>query len=466
MGMNKSRNSATIWRTFYKRNSYYHKDLEFLAKHLIPADASVLEIGCRGGEIINSLPNKVKVGVEWDTNLLALAKTRSNKDTFIHLTEMKRRLKGKTFDYILISHAFSQIPDVQKFIEILKNFSHSDTRIIVVHFNFLWKPILDLSESLGLKLPSDKEPNWLTGTDTDNLLSLESFEKIGSGSRFLFPFYLPFLSKFINRIFCQLPGINSLCLTHYSIYRSYPSAKDYSVSIVIPARNEAGNIPGILTKIPPLGTKTEVVFVEGGSKDNTWEAIKKEIKNYRGNLSAQAFRQGSPKGKGEAVRVGFSKAENELLIILDADLTVGPEELIKFYNAVSLGKGELINGTRLVYPMEKQAMRILNYFANKFFSVVFSFLLGQRIRDTLCGTKAILSKNYQKIVKNRHLFGNFDPFGDFDLIFGSAKLNLKIIDIPIRYKERTYGETNISRFTHGLLLLKMVAFAAKKLKFV
>ncbi len=464
--MNKTRNSASIWQRFYKRNSYYHKDLEFLAKHLIPSDVSVLEIGCRGGEIISCLPNKVKVGVDWDDSLLALARKRSKKGTFIPLTEMKRRLKGKTFDYILISHAFSYIADVQKFIELLRDFSHSDTRIIVVYFNFLWKPVLDLSENLGLKLPSYKEPNWLTGTDTDNLLSLESFEKIGPGSRFLFPFYFPLISEFINRVICQLPGINSLCLTHYSIYRPTPTAKDYSVSIVIPARNEAGNIQGILEKIPTLGTKTEVVFVEGGSKDNTWETIKKEVEDYRGELSIQAFRQGSPKGKGNAVRVGFSRAKNELLMILDADLTVGPDELVKFYEAASLGKGEFIIGSRLVYPMEKQAMRILNYFGNKFFSVAFSFLLGQRIKDTLCGTKVILSRNYQKIVKNRHLFGDFDPFGDFDLIFGSAKLNLKIIEIPIRYKERTYGKTNISRFAHGLLLLKMVAFAAKKLKFV
>jgi glycosyltransferase involved in cell wall biosynthesis len=174
--------------------------------------------------------------------------------------------------------------------------------------------------------------------------------------------------------------------------------------------------------------------------------------------------QEQPKGKVEAVRLGFEAACGEILMILDADLTVAPEELTKFYRAIVERKGELINGTRLVYPMEHQAMRFLNIVGNKVFSVLFSWILEQRVTDTLCGTKVLRRSDYERIKANRSYFGDFDPFGDFDLLFGAAKLSMKITELPIRYRERTYGTTKISRFRHGLLLLRMSAVAIRKLK--
>ena len=224
-------------------------------------------------------------------------------------------------------------------------------------------------------------------------------------------------------------------------------------------------MPRVIKKIPNMSRFTEVIFVEGHSKDKTYEAIQEEIEKYNGPYKIFLFKQ-KGKGKGDAVRLGFSKAKNELLMILDADLTVEPKELPKFYDAVAQGKGNLVMGSGLVYPMEDQAMRDLNYLGNKFFSWAFSYLLGQKIKDTLCGTKVITKTHYKKIEKNRKVFGDFDPFGDYDLIFGAARLNLKITEVPIRYKERTYGTTNISRFKHGLLLFKMLFFAARKIKFV
>jgi glycosyltransferase involved in cell wall biosynthesis len=214
-----------------------------------------------------------------------------------------------------------------------------------------------------------------------------------------------------------------------------------------------------------MGKKMEVIFVEGHSKDKTFEVIKEEIANYKGAYKLKLYKQ-LGKGKGDAVRLGFSKAKNDLLMILDADLTVDPKELPKFYNAFIAGKGDLIMGSRLIYPMEKLATRSLNVLGNRFFSWAFTFLLDQKVKDTLCGTKVLSKLDYEKISKNRSIFGDFDPFGDYDLIFGAAKLNLRIVEIPIRYKERVYGQTNISRFSQGWLLFKMVYFAAKNLKFI
>jgi glycosyltransferase involved in cell wall biosynthesis len=171
------------------------------------------------------------------------------------------------------------------------------------------------------------------------------------------------------------------------------------------------------------------------------------------------------KGKGNAVREAFEKSTGDILMILDADLTTPPEDMPKFYDAICSKRGEFINGCRLVYPMERQAMRFLNLLANKFFGLFFTYLLGQKVKDTLCGTKVVLKSDYNKIKNNRKYFGEFDPFGDFDLLFGAAKLNLKIAEIPVRYKEREYGSTQISRFSHGWLLIKMSLFAAKKIKF-
>jgi len=459
-----SNKTVNDWEKYYRLNNYYHNNLQRFVSHLIPEPASVLEVGSNGGELLRSLPNKKKVGVVMDNSFLRITRKKCPKIDFFSINDLSK-LHGKKFDYILVNHVLSEIKDVQSFIEKLKLFMNQDTRIVVFSFNYLWKPVLSFGEIIGLKRPQKFEPNWLSEGDIDNLFNLDLFEKVKSGRKFLIPYNIPYISHIVNRYFSPLPVINSFSFIQYAIYRPIKSKKDYSVSIIIPERNEAGHIRGILKSLPKFRKRTEVIFVEGHSKDNTYEVIKEEIKKYKGPLTAKLFKQ-KGKGKGDAVRLGFSKARNELLMILDGDLTVGPEELPKFYRAASYGQGDLIMGSRLVYPMEKQAMRTLNILGNKFFSLAFTFLLDQKIKDTLCGTKVLLRKDYEMIVKNRKIFGDFDPFGDYDLIFGSAKLNLKILEIPIRYKQRVYGTTNISRFTHGWLLLKMVYFAAKNLKFV
>lgn len=373
-------------------------------------------------------------------------------------------ISGK-FDYLLLPNSLSYVEDAQNFLRGLKKNCYPTSRIIVVYFNFFWKPILDLATFAGLRKQDPKEPNWFTKQDITNLFYLEGFDEVKHGKRLLLPMHLGFFSNFVNSFLAQLPIINNFCISTYQIFRPIPPQKEYSVSIIIPARNEEGNIKGILKKIPRIGKSVEVIFVEGHSKDKTYQVIKREIANYKGSTKSSVYKQKGV-GKANAVQLGFRKAINDILVVLDADLAVNPKDLSKFYRVLADGYGEVANGSRLVYPMKKQAMRTLNYIGNKIFSSIFTFLLGQPIKDTLCGTKVLFRKHYAKIAQNRDTLGNFDPFGDFDLLFGATILNLKIIEVPVRYRERSYGKTNISRFIHGWLLLKMAIIAARKIKFV
>ena len=216
-------------------------------------------------------------------------------------------------------------------------------------------------------------------------------------------------------------------------------------------------------RLPRFCQDIEIIFVEGHSQDGTFEEAERVAKEYGESWDIKVFRQDGL-GKADAVYKGFDNARGDVLMILDADLTVPPEQLDKFWAVISTGLGEYVQGTRLIYPIENEAMRFLNLIANWCFSIIFSWLLNQRYTDTLCGTKVLRKEDYERLKQNRSYFGNFDPFGDFDLIFGAAKLNLKTIEIPIRYAARQYGETQISRFRHGWILLKMVVFAYRKLK--
>lgn len=454
-------------RVYYQqKNRYYHQAIKSLCVFFVQKNASVLQIGSGTGDLLASLQPKLGIGIDISSEMIKLAQKRHKKLLFKEMDAENLRLKQK-FDYIILSDFIGHAGDVQTVFEKVKTHSHSDTRIIITYYNFLWEPLVILAEKIGLKMPNPTQ-NWLSLHDIQNLLNLADLEVIKKGNSLLLPFYIPFLSKLLNQYVARLPFFQQLCLVQYVVARVKPVVvkKDFKVSVIIPARNEAGNIEDAVKRTPRLGKWDELIFVEGNSTDNTKQEIERVIKKYQHKRELVLVNQGKGRGKGDAVRKGFAKARGDILMILDADLTMPPEDLPKYFHLITAGIGEFVMGSRLVYPMENQAMRFLNILGNKFFSLAFSFLLDQQIKDTLCGTKVLFKKHYLQIVKNRSYFGEFDPFGDFDLIFGAAKLNLKIIEVPIRYRARTYGETNISRFKHGFLLLKMVLFASRKIKFI
>ncbi|MFC2142486.1 glycosyltransferase [Acidobacteriota bacterium] len=452
------------WRA---RNRYYYSQLEKLLQFIIPPQSSVLQIGCGTGDLLAKLNPSHGVGIDFSHEMITRAK-KKHPDLSFKQDDAEDLDLTEKFDYIILSDIIGHLYDVFQAFHELHKVSRTESRIIITHYNYLWEPILKLSEKLRFKMKEGHQ-NWLSLPDIENLLLVNGFEIIRSDNRLLFPKYIPLFSTLINKYIAKLPLIRKLCLVQYVVARPTDSKftesiEKYSCSVVVPCRNEKGNIEDAVLRTPKMGEKQEIIFVDGASTDGTIEEIERVIAKYGVEKDIKLIHQGGGKGKGDAVRKGFADAQGDILMILDSDLTVPPEDLPKFYKALAANHGEFINGTRLVYPMEKQAMRTLNVIGNKIFSWIFTWLLGQRIKDTLCGTKVLFRKDYLRIAAGRHFFGDFDPFGDFDLLFGAAKLNLKIVEIPIRYRARVYGDIKIDRFRHGWLLLKMCTVALKKIK--
>ncbi|MFC1813989.1 glycosyltransferase [Thermodesulfobacteriota bacterium] len=449
-------------------SAFYHRLLEKYYQFFIPSGLRVLEMGCGHGDLLASLKPSVGVGVDFSGEAIRRASTKHPDLDFVQ-ADAHDFMLNKKFDVIILSDLVNDLWDVQTVFENLHPLCHPKTRLILNFYNNLWRIPLSIVKRLGMGA-FVLEQNWFSPHDVFNLLELSGFDIIKRTPAILFPLRIPLVAGFSNRFLTNIIPFCWFALTNFVIARPAPNriqaaaSEAPSVSVIVPARNEAGNIRNILKRLPELGKNTEVVFVEGHSSDSTFETIEETIKKMPEN-NCRLFRQPG-KGKGDAVRLGFEKAEGDILIILDADMTVPPEDLPRFIDALVSRKGEFINGVRLVYPMEDSAMRFLNILGNKFFSLAFSWLLGQPVKDTLCGTKALWKKDYDMIAANRDYFGDFDPFGDFDLLFGAAKLNLKIAEMPIRYRFRTYGTTNISRWRHGFMLLRMVVFAARRIKFI
>ena len=377
-----------------------------------------------------------------------------------------KKAQQPTPDYLLLNGTIHYERDIQGMLDQLRELLEGSERVLFVYYSMLWKPLARFASKIGLRSRTP-EQNWIAHEDLGNFCYLAGLEIIRRDLKLLCPVPIPFLANFLNRYLAPLPFFRLFTMLNVVIARPLKSRLEArpSVSVIVPARNESGNIDDILVRCPVMGPQDEIIFVEGNSTDDTWERIQQAERSYKG-AHRLVLAQQKGKGKGDAVRQGFELATKDILMVLDADLTTPPEELPKFYSAIAGNKAEFVNGSRLVYPMEKNAMRFFNIVANKFFAAAFSFVLGQRLKDTLCGTKVLSRAHYKRLAATREFFGDFDPFGDFDLLFGAARMGLKIVEIPVHYHERTYGTTNIQRWRHGWILLRMLIFAARRMKFL
>lgn len=455
--------SRRKWR---ERNAFFHaEDLRYL-RFLIPPGSRVLEVGCGTGDLLAALEPSRGVGLDISPRMVEEAKAGHPSLEFVvgdaEDPAVLQAIEG-TFDVILVVDSIGQMDDCQAFLASLHRLCHRDTRVIIGYFSHLWWPVLKLAEVTGQRAPVP-QVNALSVADVKGLAELSDFELVKSETRLLCPARLLGLGRLINRFVAPFPIIRNLALRHYTVCRSLRQANPgyTSATVVVPARNEKGNIEAAVLRTPRFCDDLEIIFVEGHSRDGTWEEIERVQKAYP-QYDIKIMRQPG-KGKADAVFHAFDQARGDVMMILDADLTMPPEQLPKYWEAISSGKAEFVNGSRLVYPMEDEAMRFLNLIANKSFSIIFTWLLNQRFTDTLCGTKVISRDDYARLKAGRAYFGDFDPFGDFDLLFGASKLNLKVLEIPIRYANRSYGETQISRFRHGVMLLRMVMFAFLRIK--
>ncbi len=455
--------------TWINRNNYYYDLVSRLLRFLVEPQKKVLSVRCDTGVLLAAVSPRKAKGIDICTEIIQIAQERNPTFDFaVGFPDTEQFLQffgeDENFDYILFNDIGDTVDVLQAF-QNLKPLCRRRTRLLVTTYNRLWEPLVTFAEWLGMKVPRI-EQNWLATSDIRNLMKLAEFEVLETHRIVLFPKYVPLLSTFLNRFCARLPLLNRLCMTQVVVARLLPppvSKKDLSVSVIIPCKNEKGNVEAAVRRIPPLGRETEIIFCDDQSSDGTTD----EIMRVRASYPHKDIRLEKGPGicKSKNVWTGFDAASCDILMILDADLTTMPEQLAYFLEVIASGQAEFVNGSRLVYPVPKGAMNSTNMLGNKFFSVAFTYLLGQRVKDTLCGTKVLWRSDWQRIRPMLGSWGIDDRWGDYELLFGAAKLNLKILDLPVHYQERIYGTTKMTKvFRNGLVMLKMCWHGFLKLK--
>lgn len=456
---------------YFRRNRLYHDQIVQACRPFLNEDSRVLELGCSTGDSLAALSPRMGVGIDISPQSIAIARQQHPAYTWlcadVEALPDHEALR-QPFDVIVIEDLLGYLDDIQGFFEQLRPLMHAHTRLIIGTWNWIWRPVLSLGERLGAKAPDFAiRENWISASAIRNLLTLTHFQTLETRPGILFPYHLPPISGFINSL-SYAPLIQRLPLLHVVVARPLPvpEARPYSVSVIIPTRNEKGNIADLVTRTPMMGSHTELLFIDGNSTDGTIEEIQHWIaarpdRAMRFMAQDEASDDLTPpnlmlkKGKGDAVRKAFAAASGDILMILDSDISVPPEDLTRFYSVLATHTADFANGTRFLYEQQEGAMPTLNRLGNVAFTLYFSWLFGQKITDTLCGTKVLFRHDYETIARNRAHFGNFDPFGDFDLLFGAAWQGHRLLDVPIRYQARVYGESKVRVGTHGPLLGRM-----------
>jgi|SRR3989339_458113 len=447
------------------KNSYYHNTIEYLLKDMVLEESKVLFFNCSNGDLLCNVKPEYGAGVSISPRMAEKAKDKHPEKNlhFLCLDIEENEIGEKTkFDYIVLNGTLGELADIQNVLKRISEYCNPDTRIIILQYNPIWEMVLKIGEKLKLKMP-EKISNWLSAEDIENFLTITGYQVIRRDFYMLFPKRIPVLSFVLNRLAAKLPVINRFDLMQIVVARLLAppeNQKDLTASVVITCRDEKENIEPLVQRIPDMGKHTEIIFVEGHSTDGTREEIQRVIKKYPEKDIVLLVQDGF--GQKDAIIKGFDTAKGDFIMLLEADLTTPPEEIKKLWNVYENGYGEYVNGSRLIYRMEKDSMPLINILGNRFFGNIFTAMLGQRFTDTLCGFKAVSKKNYIKIKKVMKLWGDFDPFGDFELIFGAVKNNLKISEVPVKYKPRIYGETKTKPFKHGWQLMRITWLAFKR----
>lgn len=445
-----------------KRNRYYYDRIKRMLRFIIEPNKRVLEVRCQVGDLLASVEPCYGVGVEISQKLVDVARHNYPNLNFVCANPEELAL-GEKFDYVIVGHIFDTVDILGALNQVMAHCTQS-TRIVIINYNQVWEPVLELASSLGARSPY-VEPNWVSAEDVNQFLVLSGFTPLRTHQILLFPKYIPLISGLFNEFLAKLPGLRRLCMIQLIVARPKPLAHDESktsVSVVVPCRNEKGNVQVAVERIPEMGSHTEIIFCDDKSTDGTADEVRRMQKLYP-NRDIRLL-DGPGICKAENVWTGFRAATGDVLMILDADLTVMPEELPFFFTALVANTGEFVNGSRLVYPVPKTAMKFFNRAGNRVFGVVFSYLLSQRFKDTLCGTKALWRKDWLKIEKNLGSWGIRDLWGDYELIFGASKLHLEIVEMPVHYQERTYGVTKMTRvFWNGVRMLGICHSAWQRL---
>jgi hypothetical protein len=437
-----------------ERNRYYYDHIKRMLRFIVEPNKRVLEVRCQTGGLLASVEPSYGVGVEISQRLVDVAQKKHPSLNFICACPEDLAL-GEKFDYVVVGHIFDTV-DILAALNRVRAHCTQDTRVLIVNYNHLWEPVLEVASSMGLRAPY-VEPNWLSSEDVHRFLILSGFAPLRTHQMLLCPKYIPLISWFLNEFLAKLPGLRRLCMIQVIVARPKPVAHDEdetSVSVIVPCRNEKGNIQPAVERIPDMGKHTEIIFCDDKSTDGTADEVRRMQELYPGR--DVRLLDGPGICKAENVWTGFRGAKGDVLMILDADLSVMPEELPLFFKALVGNTGEFVNGSRLVYPVPKTAMKFLNQAGNRVFGAVFSYLLGQRFKDTLCGTKVLWRKDWLRIEKGLGGWGIRDLWGDYELIFGGSKLHLEIVEMPVHYQERTYGVTKMTRvFWNGVRMLRI-----------
>ena len=445
-----------------RSNKYFYDGLKRLLQFIVEPGKRVLAVRCQTGHLLASVKPSFGVGVDIGEVILSLAREQHPGLNFVQADPEKLSL-GETFDYILFDYVFDTV-DILRALEAIREHCTPDTRLIIFNYNQLWEPILELASKVGLRSKLI-EPNWVSENDIRGFLKLAGFRPVRVHRRFLFPKWIPLFSWFLNNVVARLPGLRRLCLMQIMVARplSAPIREDdVTVSVIVPCRNERGNVEAAVERIPEMGRHTELLFCDDKSTDGTPDEVRRMQRKYPDKNICLI--EGPGICKAENVWTGFRAARGDVLMILDADLTVMPEELPMFLRALASRQGDFVNGSRLIYPMQQNAMRFANMVGNKLFGLLFSFLLDQRIKDTLCGTKVLWRKDWLRLEKNLGSWGINDLWGDYELLFGASKLHLEIVEVPVHYQERIHGVTKMTKvFRNGLRMLRICWYAWRRL---